>query len=99
MRFLFKLLVLAAIGFFGMQWLGKHPSNPVSQWLAKNPSIPVGQWAGNKPSNPVASRSDDLATPAVPTNLQDVKGFKKDMTQFYQDAAAQKARQMDTQEK
>lgn len=99
MRILFKLLVLGGLGFLLAHWLGKNPSNPVSQWLAGNQSISVGQWRDNKPSTPVRSGPDGLAPPAVPTNLQDTKGFKKDMTQFYQDAAAQKARQLDTQER
>jgi flagellar basal body-associated protein FliL len=61
--------------------------------------IPLSQWLVSKPSNAVASRSQGLTPPAVPTSAQDLQGFKKDMNQFMQDAAAERARQIESQEK
>lgn len=66
--------------------------------------VTLAQWLGNKPSNPAPretsrSSSDRVAPPAVPTRPQEMKRFEKDMNQFMQDAASERARQMESQEK
>ena len=60
------------------------------------------QWCATPAESGVlqeASMSDRVASPAVPTRPQELKGFEKDINRFIQDSATEQARQIERAEK